>query len=88
VEYTVPDSTVLAPLLTQLEALQALWAQVDRSALTSVTIWNTCTSLQHKSLLCFARSSDQRKMCIALGLMGDQIHAGQEICGHTTSCEA
>ena len=38
VGYAVPDSTVLAALLTQLEGLQALWAQVDRSALTPVTL--------------------------------------------------
>ena len=51
VGYTVPDSTVLAPLLTQLEGLQALWAQVDRSALTPVAVWNICTSLRHHVLV-------------------------------------
>ena len=40
VEYIVPDNSVLAPLLTQLEGLQDLWAQVDRSAMTPVTVWN------------------------------------------------
>ena len=38
VEYTVPDNSVLAPLLTQLEGLQDLWAGVDRSALTPVML--------------------------------------------------
>ncbi len=38
VEYTVPDSTVLAALLTQLEGLQGRWVQVDRSALTPVPL--------------------------------------------------
>ncbi len=41
VEYTVPDNSVLAPLLTQLEALQDQWAEIDRSALTPVTVGNT-----------------------------------------------
>lgn len=40
VEYTVPDNS-MAPLLTQLEALQDQWAEIDRSALTPVTVGNT-----------------------------------------------
>ena len=49
VGYTVPDSSVLAPLLTQLEGLQGLWAQVDRSALTAVTVQNMFTGLRHNT---------------------------------------
>ncbi len=121
VGYAVPDSTVLAALLTQLEGLQALWAQVDRSALTPV---KTCTSLQHqvlalllhflgpmetvhcfaigvssntcmtrnmftglrhKFLLCFAEAFVHRKLCVAVGLVCSQLHAGQAFCGNTTS---
>ncbi|KAL0030445.1 hypothetical protein WJX79_005663 [Trebouxia sp. C0005] len=36
VGYTVPLNNLLAPLLTQLEGLQALWAQVDRCFLGDV----------------------------------------------------
>lgn len=58
VEYNVPDSSVVAPLLTQLEGLQDLWAEVDRSALTPVTVWSMMISLQHTSLLCCARCQE------------------------------
>ena len=52
VEYFVPDNSLLMPLLTQLEGLQALWAAVDRSELISVTFWNAL--LVHDTHPCFA----------------------------------
>jgi len=64
VEYTVPDSTVLAALLTQLEGLQSLWAQVDRSALTPVMVQNMFTSLPHYFLFYFASSIVHRKCAL------------------------
>ncbi|KAL0042394.1 hypothetical protein WJX77_011151 [Trebouxia sp. C0004] len=39
VGYIVPGKSLLAPLLTQLQGLQALWAEVDRSTLTPVMAW-------------------------------------------------
>ena len=58
VEYNVPDSWVVALLLTQLEGLQDLWAEVDRSALTPVTVWIMIISLQPTSSLCCARCQE------------------------------
>ena len=49
VGHTVPESNLLAALLTKLEGLQALWVQVDRSALTPVTVQNLFTSLPHNT---------------------------------------
>ena len=59
VEYSVPDNSLLMPLLTQLEGLQALWAAVDRSELISVTFWNAL--LVHDTHPCFACQIPQNK---------------------------
>ncbi len=64
VGYTVPDNSVLAALLTQLEGLQGLWAQVDRSALTPVMVQNMFTSLPHYFLFYFASSIVHRKCAL------------------------
>ncbi len=47
VGYIVPDNSLLAPLLTQLEGLQGLWAEVDRSELTPVTVEITINGARH-----------------------------------------
>ena len=62
VNYVTPDNSVLSDLLSQLEHLQALWQDFDRSL--DVTTWTVAWVLSHASIQSASHGRHRNSACV------------------------